>query len=546
MSSCFNKVRDEAVKIALASLDREIKQLAKSTEADLLLKEGKINATCVYIKNNLTNYLRTMLDTMLDTGELDKIITETVLAEVEEVRNIVYPIGHIKRYGAVGDGIADDTRAFNTACDQARKYGALLMADYGVYRITGDVNARYVVGANIAGDIKCENGAQLIVGDSSSNGNGVTLNLARVDNIKVIGLKNSTINFKYVQKLELYANADTDGDGSTAYCTFNGAYCGDVTLNGEGEGDGLSWINENVFNIKRISTITFKGKYGHNNNHFEHCNLEKGVINIENARNNHISARCEGGVIINESGDPQANFIEKEYYYRHYFGDGVDERAGGTLLYFPVNKLQTERELYRLCKENKHYPVNSLVFNQDGTFTGNQYNAVYHSNLVKIDNTFALKMKASHKAFRVQLKFYDESKNQIKTEVSNFADGRMTYTPGVEWTYTIAANVDTDIVTFFPGEAKYVEYKVIFGAPVAAINVDYVSVMLLKYVTTDIHIIDTLVHDVYTSVPSAGYWERGQRLYAKNPVPGAAIGIVCTTSGIGAAAVWKNFAPVTA
>lgn len=543
MSNCCYPGSNEADKIAIAALHREIKQLRHDVEADLLLKEGKINATCVCIKNILSDYLRTMLDNMWDTGELDHIITEAILSEVEELRNVVYPIGHVKRYGAVGDGIQDDTFAFIQAAKNAREHKSLLMCDYGTYRITQDVNARYVKGINIAGNIVCENNATLIVGDSSANGEGVTIHLAKVDNVKVVGLKNSIINFKSIGSLVLYANADNDGEGSIAYNTFNGAYCRDVSLTGEGEGDGLSWINENVFNIKRVSSITFDGDYGHNNNHFEHCNLEKGTINIHNARNNYISARCEGSVTVNDTGEAQANFIEREYYYRHYFGDGVKETEHGTLLYYPVTKLQTERELYRLSKENKNFPIGSLVFTQNGMFRGNNFNPIYHSNLIKIDNTFSLKMKASSKAFRVQLRFYDENKNRIITEVDNFADGRMDYINS-DWLYGIQSNVDTDIVTFFPGKAKYVEYKVLFGSNVTTIDVEYLAITLIKYTTTDIHIADTLKHNTYTSVPTTGYWEQGQMLYAKYPKAGAYIGVICVTSGEGTNAVWKNFANV--
>ena len=77
-SKCDLKSEDESTKVLLNQIKREVKKLTSDTTARLLLQDGKIAETCVYIKNNLSNYLRELVDTMTTTGELDSIIAEIV------------------------------------------------------------------------------------------------------------------------------------------------------------------------------------------------------------------------------------------------------------------------------------------------------------------------------------------------------------------------------------------------------------------------------------------------------------------------------------
>ena len=199
--------------------------------------------------------------------------------------------------------------------------------------------------------------------------------------------------------------------------------------------------------------------------------------------------------------------------------------------------------LYKLDKNNKNYPAGTLLFNEEGLFKGKNFNEIYHSNLIKIDSSFALILKSSTNNFRVKLNFYDENRNRIVTEVDNFADGKMSYLGELsDFSYQINSNVSEDIINFYKGRAKYVEYVVMFGNNENA-EIEYLDVKLLKLTNTNIHITNTLKNRVYTSVPTEGYFERGEILLAKNPVAGASIGIICVEAGT--PGVWKNFANVS-
>lgn len=66
------------MKILLNQLKREVEGLIKTTEAKLLRHDGKIAELCKYLKDNLSNTIRCLLDSMMLSGELDKVILETI------------------------------------------------------------------------------------------------------------------------------------------------------------------------------------------------------------------------------------------------------------------------------------------------------------------------------------------------------------------------------------------------------------------------------------------------------------------------------------
>jgi hypothetical protein len=67
------------LEILMRQLKREVEYLTLTTEAKLLCHDDKIAEMCKYIKDNLSNSLRSLLDSMMLSGELDQIIKETLL-----------------------------------------------------------------------------------------------------------------------------------------------------------------------------------------------------------------------------------------------------------------------------------------------------------------------------------------------------------------------------------------------------------------------------------------------------------------------------------
>lgn len=74
---------DNELEILVRQLRKEVNKLLKTTQAQLLCQNKKIDETMVYIKNNLSNALRVLLESMLESGQLEDLITGIVSNEIE-------------------------------------------------------------------------------------------------------------------------------------------------------------------------------------------------------------------------------------------------------------------------------------------------------------------------------------------------------------------------------------------------------------------------------------------------------------------------------
>lgn len=114
------------IKIYVKRLIREFKEFYLDTTKTLLEHDSKMAELCNYLKDNLSDSLRCLLDTMIASGELEQLIKE-MLCNHDPVS--------VKEYGAIGDGLTDDTVAFLTAIEDADKNGCVLLVPEGTYLI---------------------------------------------------------------------------------------------------------------------------------------------------------------------------------------------------------------------------------------------------------------------------------------------------------------------------------------------------------------------------------------------------------------------------
>lgn len=127
---CSLPSSDNKTNKLIEQLKLEVKELLKSTQARLLCQDKKIAETCTYIKNNLSNYLRDLLDSMKLSGELDEIIVDAVTdftAQLDDLKSYLdtktnkLDFRRIYRHVATSKGnrdITNDTTAFGQSITQ--------------------------------------------------------------------------------------------------------------------------------------------------------------------------------------------------------------------------------------------------------------------------------------------------------------------------------------------------------------------------------------------------------------------------------------------
>lgn len=145
---------DNEIEVLIRQLKREVKELLKTTEARLLCQDKKIAETMVYIKNNLSNAIRDLLDSMLNSGEIEEIIKETVLDGYEELQREV-------------DRLKNSVRYFNTINDLkvARVNNGEVIKTLGYYSINDGGDSYYTIRSKQESDIE-DLGYIIFIGDN--------------------------------------------------------------------------------------------------------------------------------------------------------------------------------------------------------------------------------------------------------------------------------------------------------------------------------------------------------------------------------------------
>lgn len=136
-------------------------------------------------------------------------------------------------FGAVGDGVADDTLAVQKAADEARsREGILYMAPKHSFKITAPINLRHIRHIECLGTIVSydDNQPAVIAGDDSRHARPLYLHFASIVKgntrqatdigLRLVGIKNGKITVTNCYYLQLYADAQDPSMSSIAYSEF--------------------------------------------------------------------------------------------------------------------------------------------------------------------------------------------------------------------------------------------------------------------------------------------------------------------------------------
>lgn len=246
--------------LLLNQIKREVDELVKTTESKLLLHDGKIAELCKYLKDNLSNSIRCLIDSMKLSGELDSIISDAILPGFKELENKLTGVFSVKNFGAVGDGIHDDTMALQEAIDFCYNTKSTLLVPYGKYRTNN-----LIIKCNMKGI----NNPIILFNDNNRFQNFECDGSRRYEVKEIIGIifesdkssyynmncdvKNSDVIRKYGQRIWI---------GNNNKNVYSSNY--NEMLNGSGwwNQDYSQWINSSNINLDDVKStynnITFK------------------------------------------------------------------------------------------------------------------------------------------------------------------------------------------------------------------------------------------------------------------------------------------------
>lgn len=296
-------------------------------------QEGYIRKGVLFMKDNLLNSLHDLLKVYGD-GTLNELILEMFGKDIKNLQVIVTP----QMYGALGDGVANDTEAIENAI-AALNEGDVLFFPKGTYLMTGKEVIIDKENVTFMGDglIVCDYGFR-----------------PKASNFKAVGLRMESIGYSQECRAFMIENSSTNPETATyienftfkdcifknffySVCCIGGAYdfdgteeaigypvrdvvienCYSYTYEDKNAGhfqciqvENISYINNRTYGgqnassynaIKGNGFIRVVGNYDHNNS-YASCEIENGsgkAIIANNTFNSKIWADDAFDVVIN-------------------------------------------------------------------------------------------------------------------------------------------------------------------------------------------------------------------------------------------------------
>lgn len=315
----------------------EIIDLVNSfSEDDLQWKqeqEGTIRKGVLFMKDNLLNSLHDLLK-IYEDEKIKNLINEIAGKELSDLKVFVTP----QMFGAVGDGIANDTLAIERAIESLAE-GGILYFPKGTYLMTGKEVVIDKPHITFAGDglILCDYGFR-----------------PKASHFKAIGIKMESVAYSTESRAFMIDNSDTRGDTTLflenfsfkdcyfknffySVCSVGGSYnfdgteasvgypirdvvidnCYSITYDDKNAGhfqsiqiENISYINNRTYGGKNASSynaikgngfIRVIGNYDHNNS-YASCEIENGsgkVVIANNTFNSKIWIDDSFDVVVN-------------------------------------------------------------------------------------------------------------------------------------------------------------------------------------------------------------------------------------------------------
>ena len=133
IEGCSLPSNSNELEILLRQLKREITKISTNHEKDFLSHDKKLAEACKYLKDNLANTIRDLLDTMDTSGELSDIITETVISRISDLESEVEVT--LSKVISEVNHIIENNNPYYEGIETIKKRDSLTQTDYYITKI---------------------------------------------------------------------------------------------------------------------------------------------------------------------------------------------------------------------------------------------------------------------------------------------------------------------------------------------------------------------------------------------------------------------------
>jgi len=309
----------------------------------------------------------------------------------------------VKNYGAVGDGVTDDTTAIQAAITYAKTNNlTLYAAEEATFKVTSALDIKEIGGVDFRGTLLVPDDLgvpAVTLGGESTSASPKSFHFHKITDgssilsppsdplLRIFGLKGCKFDIGECSYVQLYADSEVSGGTSNAYNHFNMLRVTKLELKGA---TSTSWINENHFTGGRMKTLyigTSTSEYTHNHNIFSFPTFEGAVdINIQAGVSNQLKNVRFEGVNTGEvtfSTNTQNNVIEVSY--RDSSGSAnnfidIASPIGGVLTDDGVGNVIASTKMALYTKHELFSLGNSTTLLSDGSVPSTDQKGLYDRN----------------------------------------------------------------------------------------------------------------------------------------------------------------------
>lgn len=339
-------------------------------------------------------------------------------------------------YGAIGDGVSDDTEALKRAAEYCAANNAILHIPVGSYVINESIDMRYI-DIDICGTIIIANhGVGLLVGDRSDNASRRIIKIARVTHqnytdgdisVRIVGLMNGELSIGIAKHVQLYADGDSE-HSAISYSDFHIGKCDYLQIVDRAGTSNIGWINENTFyNCRVMVKFSIEGNtYTHNNNVFYKPCFENASVVLSNCtRNKFYDIRTEGKFSMTLDEKTSLNLVEYNFYYTFPFiannilgitDNGVNNtvinstfRDMESVLVYSMSAPSVNKNLYEIGAAKS-----SISTSGDVVTIAKQWGAIITDAIIPVKGIRFLRANADAGAFRFTFTPLDANKQVMK------------------------------------------------------------------------------------------------------------------------------------
>lgn len=341
-------------------------------------------------------------------------------------------------FGAVGDGVADDTDAINDAAVYARDNNKILLMNKN-YNTSADCimeGPKTILAFGTVKNLWLRN---------SSNGFYLIMN---AEMLKITSIKNSTFIPGNIIDMQFVADEalNTMPNPGVAYNTIIGGFAHNVLMKSE-HNSGTEWINENMFYSVRMINVSIIGGYSHNNNQFDNVTIEGGTVTLTNAKSNAFKLRAESGFTLVTNDQAFNNTFDRTYaaWSPMIFMNLPQTSIRGNI---DNNVFMKNYERYTICDVN-----NRTAWNNSNDYTNNTLHIVawrsYSTKRIKITNDVILRFRSDIACFRPVFTLYKNGA-AVLNQSDNVVGSGLTFNTSTG-DYSLATNVSDYSCGIVPG-----------------------------------------------------------------------------------------------